>query len=358
MYKVIQWATGAMGRASLRRIIEHPDLELAGLFVYGNKAGQDAGDLVRRPKTGIIATNKIEDILALDADVVMHMPRLTRPYDAMNGDVEKLLASGKNVISIAGFHWPDAQGPAYAAPLHAACIKGQSSLAGLGLNPGTLAERIMLAATGMSTRLDRINVSEAVDASNMASPEFVFDLMGFGSDPAVVDLARGPLAALYTVLFSEVFFNVAAALGTTIARKREDHRITTTPRDLTMAAGTIPAGRVAATEWRWVAQFENGIEMTLSILWTADPSLHGQRCHDHWVIELSGRPNIRLTMDISDELPDGPASRGLVDATVAVALAGIPAVCAAPPGFFAYAPPPVYSARLGNQGMKPLVRAT
>ncbi len=345
MYKVIQWATGAMGRTSLRRIIEHPDLELVGLFVYGDKAGRDVGEIARRPKTGVIATNRIEDILALDADVVMHMPRLTRPYDAMNDDVIRLLASGKNVISIAGFHWPDHQGTGYAAPLAAACDRGQSSLAGLGLNPGMLVERITLAASAMSARLDHIRVSEAVDASNMSAPEFVFDLMGFGSDPNEVDLAKGPLAGLYRTLFGEIFANVAHSLGTQLTSHVDDHRITTTPADITMAAGVIPAGTVASTEWRWIAGFANGVKMELSILWTAAPHLHPRCDQPHWLIELLGRPNIKLTMDIADEDPNGPASRGLVDATVSIALGAIPDVCAARPGFFAYPAPPGYRAR-------------
>ncbi len=35
-YKVIQWATGAMGKSCLRAIIDHPDLELVGLYVYND----------------------------------------------------------------------------------------------------------------------------------------------------------------------------------------------------------------------------------------------------------------------------------------------------------------------------------
>lgn len=345
MYKVVQWATGAMGRASLRRIIDAPDLELVGLYVYGDKAGLDAGEIARRPKTGVIATKRIEDILVLDADVVMHMPRLTLPYDAMNADLARLLASGKNVISIAGFHWPLAHGAAYAGPLLEACRSGGSSLAGLGLNPGTLVERITLAATALSTRLDRIIVSEAVDASNMASPEFVFGLMGFGSDPAKVDIRAGALAGLYSTLFSEIFHAVAHAMDCAVETIDPDHQITLAPRDVAVAAGTIPAGRVCATEWRWNARFSNGVAMTLSILWTAAPDLHPRFGEGHWVIELRGRPNIRMTLDVSDETPEGSASRALVDATVAVALRGIPDVCAAQPGFYAYPPPPAYLGR-------------
>jgi hypothetical protein len=66
MYRVVQWATGSMGRSALRRVIEHPDLELAGVYVYdARKAGVDAGDLAKRPKIGVLATTRIEDVIAL-----------------------------------------------------------------------------------------------------------------------------------------------------------------------------------------------------------------------------------------------------------------------------------------------------
>ena len=49
-YRVVQWATGAMGKAVLRTIIDHPGVELAGVYVYSDaKAGRDAGELAGRP---------------------------------------------------------------------------------------------------------------------------------------------------------------------------------------------------------------------------------------------------------------------------------------------------------------------
>ena len=38
VYRVVQWATGAMGRTALRAVLDHPDLELVGLYVY-NQGG-------------------------------------------------------------------------------------------------------------------------------------------------------------------------------------------------------------------------------------------------------------------------------------------------------------------------------
>lgn len=103
-YRVLQWATGLLGKEALRQIIDHPDLELAGVFVYSaGKAGEDAGVLCDRPLTGIRATNRIEDILDLDADFVLHMPMLEPTTDNSDEEVLALLASGKNVISVHGY---------------------------------------------------------------------------------------------------------------------------------------------------------------------------------------------------------------------------------------------------------------
>ena len=341
--RVIQWATGSMGRTSLRRIIDHPDLELVGVHVYSaRKAGLDAGEIARRPATGVIATDDIDAILALDADIVMHMPRITLPYDAMNADVVRLLASGKNVISTAGFHYPQAHDAVYAAPLRAACVAGHSTLAGLGVNPGAIVERLTLAATGLCSALTSIHVQETVDASSMASTEFVFGLMGFGADPATGDITRGPLADLYTALFSEVLHLAAVDLDEPVVTIAPAHETTPAPRDITLPAGVIPEGTVAATRWRWTATLASGVTMSLSILWTADPALHPQDGRGHWTIDIKGRPDIRLTLAIDEGDPAAPPARALTDATVAVAIAGIADVVAAPPGFFAYPAPPAF----------------
>ena len=348
MYRVIQWATGSMGRTSLRRIIDHPDLELAGVFVHDQrKSGRDAGELARRPPTGVIATHRIDDILALDADVVIHTPRLTDPYDRQNADVIRLLAGGLNVISTAGFHYPDAHGTAYSAPLRAACNAGGSTLAGLGLNPGFVAERLAVMLTGMCATLSSIACQELADASAMPSPEFVFDIMGFGADPAVRDITRGPLADLYGSLYGEVFHAVAAMLGTTVASLVAEHQVTLAPRDLTIASGVIRAGHVAATDWRWRATFADGCRMLHSVVWTADPALQGAPRGQaaHWRVDIEGRPNVRVSMLIEDPDPKAPHMRAAADATVAIALHSIPEVCAAPPGFFTVPPLAPYRAR-------------
>ncbi len=337
MYRVVQWATGAMGRTALRRIIDHDDLKLVGVYVYdGKKAGKDAGEIARRPLTGVLATNRVEDIVALAPDVVIHTPRIGHPYLREDDHVIRLLGAGINVISTAGFHYPDAHGTAYAGPLRAACLRGDSTLAGLGLNPGFIAERLAVMLTGMCAQLSSLASYEIADASGMKSPEFVFGTMGFGTNPESTDVTRGPLAKMFGELFLEVFHAVAAELGTTVVTVDPRHKTTVAPADMPIAAGIIRAGTVAATEWRWEAVFADQRRMVHSVTWTADPTLHGVRRRDaaSWRIEIEGRPNIRLSMLIEDPDPAAPHTRAGADATVALALRAIPEVCAAPAGFF------------------------
>src|SRR6185312_13393217 len=105
--RVIQCGTGMAGGEALRAIIDRPDLELAGLLVArAESAGCDAGDLVGRPATGIKATNSIDDIVAIDADIICYMlvvPNLD--------DICRLLASGKNVVTTAGLIFPTWRAP-------------------------------------------------------------------------------------------------------------------------------------------------------------------------------------------------------------------------------------------------------
>jgi 2,4-diaminopentanoate dehydrogenase len=44
-YRVIQWSTGNVGARALRGIIEHPELELVGVYAHSDeKVGKDAAE--------------------------------------------------------------------------------------------------------------------------------------------------------------------------------------------------------------------------------------------------------------------------------------------------------------------------
>jgi hypothetical protein len=109
--RVVQWSTGNVGRHSIRAILDHPELELAGVYVSSpGKAGRDAGELVGRDPVGVLTTNDLDELLALDADCVAHMPLPSKQVgedpERDTADICRLLASGKNVVTTVGFVYP------------------------------------------------------------------------------------------------------------------------------------------------------------------------------------------------------------------------------------------------------------
>jgi len=332
-YRVIQWATGAMGKTCLRAVIDHPDLELVGVYVYSAaKEGRDAGEIARREATGVIATRSMDEILALDADVVIHAPRIRFPYDAHKGDICRLLASGKNLISVNGHSFPAYHGPAYARQFEAACEEGAATLFCTGLNPGFVVEKIAAAATGICTEVDSISIREVYNCREMPGHDYVFNVMGMGSDPQDLDLRGGPLAELFDGQFAELVCHLAHRLGVALERIEADHEVITTPRDIQAVAGVVPAGSVAATHWRWYAIVGGKRFITLSVHWIMDDELPGYKGLHHWTIQLRGKPGLDITMDLVEPEDTTVRTKAVQYGVAGSVINSIPEVCAAAPG--------------------------
>ena len=334
-YRVIQWATGAMGKSCLRAVIDHPAMELVGLYVYGDdKAGRDAGDIARRAPAGVIATRDIDKILALDADVVIHCARLAPPYGSHDAEILKLLASGKNVISINGYsrasHWTGERREA----LEAACRAGGTSLMAAGLNPGFAAEQIAVVATGVCQALDHVEVVESVDCRAVRNPDYVFRILGFGSDPAAVDPndpSWGPASSL-NGMYEEVLAAMAEHLGLALDRVETDHRVHAATENLAIAAGTIPEGRIGHVNWRWNGIVGGQPKLTMSIHWWMEEAHLDEPEPPLWRIKIKGHPGVRLSVDLEKREGDAtPTSAEQIGVAGAV-INAIPRVVAAAPG--------------------------
>lgn len=331
-YRVIQWATGAMGKTCLRAVIDHPAMQLTGLYVYGeDKAGRDAGDIARRAPTGVIATRSAEEILALDADVVIHCPRLAPPYGSHDAEIIRLLESGKNVISIIGYSAPSGD---RLTAFEAACRRGGASLMAAGLNPGFAAEQLAVVASGVCAELDHIQVVESVDCRAMRNPDYVFRILGFGSDPASVDAndpGWGPASSL-NGMYTEVLAATAKHLGLELDRVETDHRVFPASEDLTVAAGTIREGGVSHVNWRWHGVVCGARRLTMSIHWHMEAAHLDEPEPPLWRIHVRGQPGVRLAVDLEkragDTTPTSVEQLGLAG----MVLNAIPVVCEAPPG--------------------------
>ena len=334
-YRVIQWATGAMGKTCLRAVLDHPEMSLVGLYVYGeDKVGRDAGDIARRPSTGVIATRDMDEILALDADVVIHCARLAPPYGSHDAEILRLLASGKNVISINGYSRPQHWGGARLAALEAACAAGGSSLMAAGLNPGFAAEQLAVAATGVCSSLDAVTVIESVDCRAVRHPDYVFAVLGFGADPTGLDPndpSWGPAASL-NGMYAEVLSAMAEHLGLNLERVVTDHRLFAATQDLRVAAGPIAAGTVSHVNWRWRGMADGAPRLNLSIHWYMAPDHLDEPDPPLWRIQIRGQPGVRLSLDLDKREGDTTATSAEQLAVAGTVINAIPYIRDAPPG--------------------------
>jgi hypothetical protein len=346
--KVIQWATGGVGRESLRHILSDPALELVGVFTYsGDKAGRDAGELCGMPHTGVKASNDRDAILALPADCVIYAPLnfTNRPMEAENNaDIEALLASGKNVISVVSSIWPWVRSAAVAARLEAACAKGGTTLYGTGINPGYLLCHLALSVSGLCQRIDHIKLRENWDAASFNSPELLFEMVGFAKPAGWLTL-DSPGGVMMAAWFNEQLSAAVHAMGGTVDRFERAFEYGLATRDIDIVAGHIPKGTIAAVGWTWTAIVDGKPFASVTDRWIADwdiPGWGGPRTH-YWQIEIQGAPSVVTRLEFADTYPPLPqgmvaGDRVTVGTTAAVAVNAIPAICAAPPGIARVAP--------------------
>jgi len=332
-YKVIQWATGAIGKTSLRKVIDHPDLELVGLFVYSDsKAGKDAGEIARRPETGVIATNSIEEILALDADVVLHLPlNLASAFAEHDDIIKRLLRSGKSVITTVRHIFPYAIGRDYVEGFEDACREGNSTLLGTGINPGFMTERLATTLTGVCTDIDHILTREIYDFSQVLSPGFIFDHAGVGLTTEEIDTAHD-MREIFEHIFRETVGYVGHVLKIDFDEVVADHEFGVTDRDLKLPAGEVKAGRVVNFRWRWHGMKDGKPFLTIEMLWIVDPSMEGWGYKDGWDIDISGAPGITARIDLvePENMPD--RSKAMQYAVAGPVIRSIPEVMKAPSG--------------------------
>ncbi len=243
-YRVVQWATGNIGTRALHGVIEHPDLELAGLYVYSpDKVGRDAGELCGLDRAGVAATAEIDEILELGTDCVLYMPR---SFDA--DDVCRLLESGTNVVTTCGeFHYPAGLDPELRRRVETACQRGGTSVHSTGSSPGFISEAVPLVLTSIQRRLENLVIEEYADLSKRNSPELLFDLMGFGSDPATFDHSRW---AYGVRSFGPSLRLIGDALGLPLESVEGSGEIAVARRTVEIAAGRLEAGTVAGQRMR------------------------------------------------------------------------------------------------------------
>lgn len=339
--RVVQWATGTIGGYALRSVHRHPGLELAGVRVHSpTKVGRDAGELAGIAPIGVAAVGTMDEVLALRPDCVLYMPLV---FDA--DEVCALLAAGSDVVTTCGlFHHPASTEPALRERVAAACAAGGSTLHSTGSSPGFITEAVPLVLASIQRELSGIAIDEYADLSRRDSPELLFDVMGFGRERTAVNEVLAPhmLAS-----FGPSLRLVADAVGLPLDEVVAHAELATARTDVRIAAGTIPAGTVAAQRIT-VSGLRGGAELAcFRATWYCTPDLAVD-----WPIGATGwhvsvRGDAPLEVDLRFAVPLERMAAVSPAFTANRAVNVVPAVCAAEPGIRSSVELPQIIPRLG-----------
>lgn len=284
--RVIQWATGKVGKLSLRAILDDPRLELVGVYAYSkDKVGVDAGTLCGRPAAGVAATDDLDALIALGADTVIYTP-----FEADLGQVVRLLESGLDVISTNLFLNVGGIEGEVREQLEAACVRGNSSLYVSGINPGWI-NAIAAAMTAICRKVDYVGIVESADCSVYQSVE-TWSFLGMGEQgatPEVLDRARQ-----WLILFRDAVVRVAEALEYKLDDIEFFVDYATAAKKVDLGWFCMEQGANAALRGGWNGKVNGQTVVQIKVIWylTTDLAEGWEIDADQYHLVIKGEPNI------------------------------------------------------------------
>ena len=333
-FRVVQWTTGNVGVKSVHAIVENSQLELVGCYAWSpDKVGRDVGELCGIESLGVVATDDVDALLALNPDCVV--------YNQMFADVDELvriLSAGINVVTTSEFITGHRLG-AGRDRITKACEVGKSTIFGSGLNPGFI-QLFAIISAGLSDRIDRVYIEESFDTTIYNSPE-TEKIMGFGYPidyPGLLSVTEEGSG-----IFREAVMLVADALGVELEDIRCEAEYAQATEDVNLPGDWVIAkGCVAGIDVRWKGYVGDRDVVEIRAVW-----IKGQALDPVWEmgfgyqITVEGRPTIKTTLafepppDFVAETIEEYILLGLT-ITAVPAITAIPAVVAAPPGIATY----------------------
>jgi len=346
-FRVVQWATGNVGRAAAEAMVSHPDLELVGAWVYSkDKAGRDVGKICGLGSLGIDASSSMEEILGLRPDCVLYAPLLPNQQE-----VVQLLEAGVNVVTPLNWFYP---GKRDVDELSAACSEGASTLHGTGIHPGGITERFPLTIAALSRAVTHVRAEEFSDIRSYGAADVISNIMLFGKNPE--QAKTSPMLMLLTEGFSQSIEMIADAMGFDLDRQiRSIHEVSVATAPIDSPIGTIEPGLVAAQRFTWQGLVKGEPVVTARTNWFMgerhlDPAWSFGPEGERFEVEITGDPSVKTTFhglhpeSIAAGLERNP---GIV-ATAVHCVSAIPYVCRAEPGIKTYLDLPLVTGRAAS----------
>ncbi|MCW2814501.1 MAG: dihydrodipicolinate reductase [Nocardioides sp.] len=305
--RTVVWGTGNLGRAAVRAIQAHPDLELAAVLTStAGKVGQDAGEMAALEPLGVLLTDDVEAALEAADAVVYTASGDLRPDDAAE-DVRRCLAAGAVTVtpSLYAMYDPASAPASLREPLEKACAEGGSALFVSGIDPGWGNDLLPVLVTGLAGTVEQVRCQEIFDYATYDAPEAVRMLVGMGEPMSYEPPMTSP--GVPTMVWGGQVRLIARALGLEVEEIRETLLRRPLEDDVTNAMGLFEKGTQGALrfevqgvvdgEVRIVIEHVTRIAPTCATDWPMPPD-GGDGAHK---VVIEGRPRIEVNIEATDE---------------------------------------------------------
>ena len=309
MIRTAVWGTGNVGRAAIRAVDAHPELELAAVIVHNpDKVGRDAGELADVDRTlGVAATDDVDHALENVEAVVYAASGDIRPDEAL-ADIVNVIRLGAAVVtpSLYALYDPTSAPAELRDPVDAAIAECGGSLFVSGIDPGWGNDILPVLASGLASTIEQVRCQEIFDYSTYDQPDSVRYLVGMGQPMDEVPPMVAP--TIPTMVWGGQLRLMARALGVELDDITESvDRLPLEDTVETAAMGTFEAGTQGALrfEVRGIVDGEPAIVIehvtrihpSCAPDWPSPPD-GGDGAHR---VIIEGRPRIEINVEATDE---------------------------------------------------------
>jgi hypothetical protein len=326
-YRVIIWGLGNVGRIAVRMCMEKESLELVGVIdIAPDKVGKDAGEVFGFGKTGVIVSDNMEKVFAMDADVIMcYLPCLMKKGSLKPSadNIVKALKAKKNVITTIPISYSKQSDPEVTKMLDDAAKENGVTFLQIGLMPGLYSSYFPIVLCAAMARVDRVIMECGEDDQGNTSDWVRF--FGYGLKPEEIDaeaIRRG-----ISTYYGDGVWEVGDRLGFKLTKVHCTDEVFTTSIPLKTVRGAIPAGTICGHKFIWHGMV--GDEEKVTLIYThnvCNDQIEAPKITER--IRLEGAPSV-VDAEIKGLMPPYDES---FETSVAPTIHIIPRVVEAEPG--------------------------
>lgn len=338
-YRVIQWATGDIGKDAAAGIVGHPDLELVGGWVHSaEKDGRDIGEICGLKPIGVRATRNKDALLAMDADCVCYTVGrawLEKGKEALIAELSRILRSGKNVVNAT---WPSLVYPqgvdkGIYEQLQEACFAGGTTFYTAGIDPGFGGLGLALTAMTVSSRIRSVHLYEIMNYANWDQPEML-TFFGFGQTDNKDCYLATP--GFTSNIFESTLSFLADTMGVMLDGVEENFQVIRADEPFDIVTMHIARGTISGVRFQVKGTVDGEARFVVDHITKLRDQDFPEVPFDGggYRAEVEGEPSVKLDLGFSSQHCD-PGLAGLTGCAMTLVNA-IPQVCAAPPGVLTY----------------------